>query len=152
MRDLPTWLRGTVLGMLWGAGCGAGSAAVLALARIATGGTKGDNAYQLLVGVPLVAGLACAVGAIAGAVVGCATGLLAGLVLTATVLVSSPAVASATTVVVVLVVQAVTEVVISGRPAADNVWEYAVVPAITVLPMTCAVLRQARITRSAVRA
>src|SRR4051794_14077470 len=99
VRDLPTWLRGTVLGMLLGAGCGAGSAAALALARIATGGTKGDNTYQLLVGVPFVAGLACAIGAIAGAVVGCATGLLAGLILTVAVHVSSPVVASVTTVV-----------------------------------------------------
>src|SRR4051794_23606399 len=112
------WLRGSVTGMLRGAGCGAGSAAIVTLTSVATGGTKGDNAYQLLVGVPLVGALACVVGAIAGAVVGCATGLVAGLVLSVAIRFSSPGLASVVTIAVVLVSQVATEQAVAGRPTA----------------------------------
>jgi ABC-type dipeptide/oligopeptide/nickel transport system permease subunit len=147
MREFPAWVRLFVLGMGWGAACGIASAAAFVIARVVVVGAGGDNAYQLLVGVPLEGFFACYLGAIVGLLLGCVTGLVAGLVLTAMVHLTTTTVACFTTIAVVLVLQALAGMVILGMPRETNLWVCALAPAITVVPMTYVVLQQSRITR-----
>ena len=150
MRHLPTWVRLWLLGMCWGAGCGVASAAVFVIARVLAVGAGGDNAYQLLVGVPLEGFFACYLGAIVGLLLGCVTGLVAGLVLTAMIHLTTTTVACFTTIAVVLVLQVMAGMVILGMPRETNLWVCALAPVITVLPMAYTVRQQARIARPAV--
>jgi hypothetical protein len=143
MKDLPTWVRLWVLGIIWGARCGVASAVALVIAWVAAHGTGGDNADQLLVGVPLEGVLACCFGAIVGAHIGLLIGLFAGLVLTA-MLRMAPRAAALTTVVLTLLAQLSATLVIFGAPAGSQLWAYAVVPVIAVGPLALVTHRVAR--------
>jgi hypothetical protein len=91
-----------------------------------------------------VAYLGALFGGAAGFVLGCPTGLLAGLVLAVTLKAMMPVAAAWTTVAVVLFAQVGAGIAIFGAPTQNTWLAYAVVPAITVVPLALATRKAAR--------
>lgn len=143
LKNLPTWPRLTIAGMLCGVAVGAGSGMLIVLGFVANGvandGFYWDSLSQLLVGVPMYGLLASLVGATIGGTLGVLTGAIAGSVLLIALHLLKPYAAAIATIVLVVATQAVVATVLS----ADGDWTFWSLPVLAAVPLTLCTLQVA---------